>query len=1180
MVRRGGRARSQKLGGMLAALDNGDQDAPQPMPLDSHLRRKENIHSNRLVSVKNAASPRKASEPNLGNELEFKQHKGRKFHPSKASPRKPLLQNKSTESPNRCEGSPLDILSPSAPLTSVKINLQNDSADGNGDYEPIRRGLLQSPLSIASAFSGNSSYHSTNLSGETENDIECAPSFHEEDSLESKATLSNHSIACGSHLSNDHSEDDREYSGNSESVDDDLDEDESINSQTSQSESGSEENDLDSSDNRYDESIVREYQEEDQTDEDFSVHLESESDDEFEFDAESSSSEDKKLLGKKKRQGQEKCKVNVAKSHGKLKRNASKSVRRTKKEDQSIDSDSTQSNVSEGTDDDPVRNPKKNTSKSEAGELVSSVGGDSDVEHKMRNCCGSATEEKSITCESAQHMNNAASYISTLQHTQIQCPKSLRKRSLKAASTAEPAQSEVLEIVDQLFKMIEDKDSVTVGDIVHSVAQHFGLSKVNKDTKKAIKARLTELIRAGEEDSVAEMRKEQRVMSRNQGTGEGMQHLRRSGGLGAKDDSYSVVDNDKCGMPCESSEPQQTGAFEIADSSKPPSDSEIICVVDRLFQAVEGDTVFLSDIVRAFAAHFGLEKVNKNTKQLIKARFVELIDATQNTIEEDVDQQFEETEAASADHSSIKSSFNEEIDASSSPVKKSTSSPAHEEPEAEDDSLGLSFDDGEHSFVVDSHTNENDNDLPKAVHSPIIGLKTPSSLMVSIDSGGHSLAGEYLKCNESFTSVETTLFKNLSPECVKANASDSMENLMGSLSISNSLSVTSEIRRVEKGKWSLGNEIGSGSFGVVHVGMNAVDGSLMAVKVLSIPSTNKRAIVDELQREIDLMRSLKHPNIVRYLGAEVDTSKNILNIFQEWVPGGSVSSLLKKFGPFSFAVIKSYATQILRGLEYLHSHHIIHRDIKGGNILVSNDGCVKLADFGASKRVEAFGIDPDKMMEELTVRGTPYFMAPEVFEEKYGPKADIWSVGGVIYQMATGSPPWKDLGHKNPISLFFHLKNTDDPPKIPSSIASRINRYDFPLLEEIISKCFQRDPSKRPNASTLLNDNFFSTNNVISSPTIQVVDNASCSPIAGTSSPTVTVQSHESLAATLSDSLCYSLTLPAPIHVGPGLKSDIDTSDWPDWAKKSYQQSCLHSERMKECNKSVQNPFSRSIGRK
>lgn len=104
----------------------------------------------------------------------------------------------------------------------------------------------------------------------------------------------------------------------------------------------------------------------------------------------------------------------------------------------------------------------------------------------------------------------------------------------------------------------------------------------------------------------------------------------------------------------------------------------------------------------------------------------------------------------------------------------------------------------------------------------------------------------------------------------------------------------------------------------------------MAIKVLRIPSKNKATIVQELQREIDLMRSLNHSNIVRYLGAEVDAKNNILNIFQEWVAGGSVSSLLKQLGPFSISVVRSYTTQILQGLDYLHSHHIIHRDIKVG----------------------------------------------------------------------------------------------------------------------------------------------------------------------------------------------------------------------------------------------------------
>lgn len=108
-----------------------------------------------------------------------------------------------------------------------------------------------------------------------------------------------------------------------------------------------------------------------------------------------------------------------------------------------------------------------------------------------------------------------------------------------------------------------------------------------------------------------------------------------------------------------------------------------------------------------------------------------------------------------------------------------------------------------------------------------------------------------------------------------------------------------------------------------------LNSDFMAVKILQIPNDNRRAIIDDLQREIDLMKTLKHPNIVRYLGAEVDRSRNILHIFQEWAPGGSVSSLLRQFGgPFTTAVVRSYTSQILAGLQYLHSHGIIHRDIK------------------------------------------------------------------------------------------------------------------------------------------------------------------------------------------------------------------------------------------------------------
>lgn len=272
---------------------------------------------------------------------------------------------------------------------------------------------------------------------------------------------------------------------------------------------------------------------------------------------------------------------------------------------------------------------------------------------------------------------------------------------------------------------------------------------------------------------------------------------------------------------------------------------------------------------------------------------------------------------------------------------------------------------------------------------------------------------------------------------------------------------------IKRGKWKLGAKIGVGSFGEVFVGMNTKSGVLMAVKRFHMQGAEK----SDIRREVELLRSLKHENIVRYLGAEMD--KSLLHIFQEWVPGGSVSSLLKKFGPFSLEVIQSYLSQTISGLVYLHQNDIMHRDIKGSNVLVNDYGVVKLADFGASKKIASL---EDNLMMSMTVRGSPYFMAPEVFEEKYSAKADIWSVGGLAFQMATGMPPWKEKGFSNPISLFNHIKRQTGPPRMehPGS-ESFTNRQQtmWHTFKDMVGKCFYQDPSTRPSVTQLQKDAFF-----------------------------------------------------------------------------------------------------------
>jgi serine/threonine protein kinase len=151
--------------------------------------------------------------------------------------------------------------------------------------------------------------------------------------------------------------------------------------------------------------------------------------------------------------------------------------------------------------------------------------------------------------------------------------------------------------------------------------------------------------------------------------------------------------------------------------------------------------------------------------------------------------------------------------------------------------------------------------------------------------------------------------------------------------------------------WTRGSLLGEGGYGRVFECLND-DGHICAAKVVPLrpgDDDRSRAAQAEIEKEVEVMRKLSHPNIVRYIGTERDDKE--LVIFLELVPGGSISGMLGKYGKFKESVVRGYCREILQGLEYLHANKILHRDIKGPNILVDFAGVCKLSDFGCSKEL-------------------------------------------------------------------------------------------------------------------------------------------------------------------------------------------------------------------------------------
>ncbi len=275
-------------------------------------------------------------------------------------------------------------------------------------------------------------------------------------------------------------------------------------------------------------------------------------------------------------------------------------------------------------------------------------------------------------------------------------------------------------------------------------------------------------------------------------------------------------------------------------------------------------------------------------------------------------------------------------------------------------------------------------------------------------------------------------------------------------------------------KWMKGALIGQGSFGSVYLALHTVTGELLAVKQVESPSSSqgltadpkndakKKSMIEALKREIGLLRELQHPNIVQYLGCS--SSGDYLNIFLEYVPGGSVQTMLNSYGALREPLIRSFVRQIVTGLAYLHGRDIVHRDIKGANILVDNKGGIKISDFGISKKMEAASAlsGPANNKNRPSLQGSVFWMAPEVVKQtKYTRKSDVWSLGCLVVEMMTGNHPFPDCSQ---LQAIFKIGGGKVSPSIPDTASEEAT--------EFLAKTFEVDDTRRPDAEVLLGSPF------------------------------------------------------------------------------------------------------------